>query len=329
MIASVSGRRSVTAVPRPGRESSCRVPPKESILRLDDVHADAAPGDVGDALGGAHPRQAAEQQLLALAPSRRPARRSTSPRATRRARRCAPRPCPRPSSSTRIQTQSRSRPASTRIGRPRVLARGGARRGLLDPVVDRVAHQVDEHVAELLEDGAVQLDPLAGDLEADLLARGAREVAHDARQPVGDQLERHHAHGHDRVLEAAHERAQALEVRVQLLALEVAADLLEPLARDDQLADDVDQLVEHAGVDPHRRGPPRRVAVGQPGRPPRRGPLHRGLARERAAPARPRRAPPRRPRRVAVAEAQPAQLQLLQLGYREQLRAQALLRAPR
>ncbi len=55
-IASVSGSLIVSVVPWPGSLSSSTVPLRSSIFDLDDVHAHAAAGDLGDLLGRAEAR---------------------------------------------------------------------------------------------------------------------------------------------------------------------------------------------------------------------------------------------------------------------------------
>ena len=69
--------------------------------------------------------------------------------------------------------------------------------GRLEPVVERVAHEVHERVAERVDHGAVELGVLADELELDLLAELARQIAHEAREAQEDGLDRDHAHLHD------------------------------------------------------------------------------------------------------------------------------------
>ncbi len=52
MIASVSGSRTETVVPRPTTDWMSTVPPTLARLEVDDVHPNAAAGEVGDLLGG-------------------------------------------------------------------------------------------------------------------------------------------------------------------------------------------------------------------------------------------------------------------------------------
>ena len=323
MMASVRGSRSTTAVPRPGCESIW-IDAAESIdPGLDHVHPDAAPGDVGDALGRAHPGEAAEHELLARlhGGDALGADEAARDRGAGDALGVHAAPVVLDADPDPVALASGAHPDHGFGG----LARGGAHLRWLHAVIDGVAHQVDENVVEFLEYRPIQFDILTQDIKSHLLARMVGEVTHDAREPVGDQREGHHAHGHDRVLETAHQHAQAIQVEMQLLALEVAADLLEPLARDEHLADDVDQVIEHPGVHAHRRGFLRRVAVRKP-RDRARGPIDRRLARGEQCPrVRSRRDGARAA--LPAAEAQAPQLQFLEFGDRQQLGPELVLRS--
>ena len=84
MIASVSGSRMVNVVPWPRTRPDVDGPAQVLDPALDDVHADAAPGDLGDGLGGAEARvpdvgdQVAVGELAGLGLARRaPWRRSS------------------------------------------------------------------------------------------------------------------------------------------------------------------------------------------------------------------------------------------------------------
>ena len=132
------------------------------------VDADAAAGDAAHRLRGAEagPREHPEQQVVR---QRVDVRGPTTP--SRRAlARIRSRSMPRPSSATRSATVFRSR-ASPRAGcgpRPACPPRPLLRR--LDAVIDRVAQQVQQRVADLVEHRAIELDLLALDVEPDPLA---------------------------------------------------------------------------------------------------------------------------------------------------------------
>jgi hypothetical protein len=94
----------------------------------------------------------------------------------------------------------------------RVLPRRAADVGRLDPVVDRVAKEVRERVAEALGDRGVDLDVAVHDDQARQLAVRAREVAHRALVLPEPRRDRHHARAADRLLELGIEPLDLLDV---------------------------------------------------------------------------------------------------------------------
>ena len=80
------------------------------------------------------------------------------------------------------------------------LAGGHALLGRLETMVERVAHEVDERVAERVDDRPVELGVAAGQLQLDLLAELAGEVANEPREPHEDCVDRDHPHLHDQRL---------------------------------------------------------------------------------------------------------------------------------
>ncbi len=101
-------------------------------------------------------------------------------------------------------------------------ARGGlagsdARFRLLDAVVDAVAHQVHQRVADALEHRLVELGLLARELEVDLLAEPLRDVAHQTREAAEGEADRQHAHPHDALVQLAHVALELCEPAAQLL----------------------------------------------------------------------------------------------------------------
>src|SRR5690606_37143694 len=143
------------------------------------------------------------------------------------------------------------------IGVERERPRGGLLRELtdlrrLDSVIDGVADDVHQRIAELLDDELVDLGLLAGDDEADLLAVLARDLAHDARELLEDLPERHHADVEDAVLELEEVTLEAAVDAVQIDGeLTHPAHVPEPLGHADhgapddrELAHDVHEVVE-------------------------------------------------------------------------------------
>ena len=87
----------------------------------------------------------------------------------------------------------------------RILARGRARRRCLDAVRDAVAQQVLEGARHPVEDAAIDLDRAADDVEADLLAAFLGGEADDPVEAVGQALELDHARAQQVVLQVARE----------------------------------------------------------------------------------------------------------------------------
>ena len=69
--------------------------------------------------------------------------------------------------------------------------------GLLDSVADRVANEMEHRIHHPLDQVLVDLGRLAFELERDLLARFAREVADDERHAPEDLADRDQADAHD------------------------------------------------------------------------------------------------------------------------------------
>ena len=123
---------------------------------------------------------------------RAPWRRSSRPRRRDEAR--ARRPCGRPGrvDAAAVVAHGDDHVAAGVAGGDleragRRLAGGDALLRRLEAVVERVAHEVHERVAERVDDGAVELGLLADELELDLLAELRREVADEAREAQEDR----------------------------------------------------------------------------------------------------------------------------------------------
>ena len=91
------------------------------------------------------------------------------------------------------------------------LARGPAVGGCLQPVVDRVADDVDQRIAHHLDHLAVQLDIRAVDLQRDRLAQFARGIAHHPRQRGEQRLDLLHAGAGDGVAHLGDGQRQAFQ----------------------------------------------------------------------------------------------------------------------
>ena len=129
-------------------------------------------------------------------------------------------------------------------------------------MVERVAHEVHERVADRVDDGAVELGVLADELELDLLAELAREVADEPREAQEDGLHGDHADLHDDRLQGVRAAREVLHGLREAGHLGLGGEDLDLGALDDQLAHEVHELVQALGVDADGRGdaaPPRRA----------------------------------------------------------------------
>src|SRR5207244_5664624 len=132
-----------------------------------------------------------------------------------------------------------------------------ARLGLFDAVVDGVADQVQQRIADLFDHRTIELGVLALDDEVDLLALLTRDIAYDARQPTENGLERQHARLHNLLLQLVGDAADVLRGLLQVGQYAVIAEpvdegiaeLDQTGAINDQLADEIEQGVEARHVD--------------------------------------------------------------------------------
>ena len=83
------------------------------------------------------------------------------------------------------------------------LAGGQALSGSFQAVVERVAHQMDQRVANLFQHGLVELGVLTGELQLDFLAELAGQIVHQARKAVERKADGQHANLHDAFLQFA------------------------------------------------------------------------------------------------------------------------------
>ena len=208
-------------------------PVEGAHLALDDVEADATPGDGGQGPGGGEAGVEDQREQVAVVDRfRQPLR----------ARRLA--------DAVAVEAVAvvgdrdlDLRALQGRGDRDRArrrLPRRHPGRGQPDAVVDRVPDQVQERVLEPFRHRAVDLDLLADQLERDFLARGEGEVAHGPLQPLRRLAEGDHAQAAHRRVElarGAHQPAPRLPVR--------GHDALQPV---DHLADAGRDLL-HGGAE--------------------------------------------------------------------------------
>ena len=154
-----------------------------------------------------------------------------------------------------------------------VLAGRGALFGRLEAMIERIAHEVHQGIADLLQHGLVELGVLAGELEFDFLAQLAREIMDDARKAVERKADRQHAYLHHALLQfagIARELREPLAQPIQFVRIDAIRETAEHRLRDEQFTDQIDDVIELLGGDADRAGFPARL-------------LHRGDGRRRCA----------------------------------------------
>ncbi len=131
-----------------------------------------------------------------------------------------------------------------------VLAGGQAPVGGFETVIERIAHQVHQRIADLLEHRLVEFGALAEQLEFDLLAELAREVVHDARKAVERKTDRQHANLHHAFLQLARiagELRKTLPQPVQIFRVDAVGEAAQHRLGDEQFAHQVDDVVDFFG----------------------------------------------------------------------------------
>ena len=132
------------------------------------------------------------------------------------------------------------------------LARGHAHVGHLDAVIGRIAHQVGQRIAQTFDDGLIELDIVAFQLQVDLLAQVAGQVADHARKLVENVAHGLHAGQHDRFLQLGRDQVDALPGHLDLVDGIGGNGLHELVAAQNQFSGQVHQIFEQ--TDMHAQG---------------------------------------------------------------------------
>ncbi|MNZ80961.1 hypothetical protein D3C78_996160 [compost metagenome] len=238
------GQRQADAHPRTHarRRIDVDAPAHGLDVAFHHVHADAAPGQLGDGLGGGEAGQ--EDQLPDLVVAHPVMHRQAALAGLGEdalARQAAAVVGNLHHDTAALVAGGESHRAAGR------LAGGEALGGRFDAVVDAVAHDVGERVAEFLDDALVQLGVFAVQLQLDLLAETRRGVVHQPRKTAEDEADRQHADRHHRFLQIAGVVFELREGLLQALVegrVEVLAELAEHRLGDHQFADQIDQAVD-------------------------------------------------------------------------------------
>ncbi len=114
-------------------------------------------------------------------------------------------------------------------------------------VIDRVADQVRQRICDSFDDALVQLRLFAGRFKLNFLADCIAKIANKSRKSSKCMLDREHTDGHDALLELAagplHFR-DGFDQLGQLVHRKAMRDFVEHRLVDDELASEVDQLID-------------------------------------------------------------------------------------
>ncbi len=136
-----------------------------------------------------------------------------------------------------------------------VLARRAPHLDGFDAVVETVAHEVSQRIDDPLDQALVEFGRLTEGDKLDFLAEFRREIAHEAREAAENVIHRHHAdrhHGFLQIARIALELRHAVEKPIVQCRIERARRFGEHRLRDDQFADQVDQLIDLFDADANR-----------------------------------------------------------------------------
>ena len=137
------------------------------------------------------------------------------------------------------------------------LAVGSSLRAVLDAVVDRIANQVNDRIGKILDHGLVDLGILAGEDQLHVLAQAAGEVPRDARVLLEQAPDRLHPGLHDCVLQVGYQQVELTHRYIEgmdgfgicLAVQDVAAQGIEAVLRQPDLARQIEHLIESRGID--------------------------------------------------------------------------------
>ena len=238
--------------PLAGRLSTCDLAAQVLHRALDDVEAHPAPGDLRDRRARREPGEEEQLVQLALGPvslSRdQPAVHGLAPHG----RRVDPRAVVL-DADHHVRPGVRGAQAHRAVRR---LAGAGALGRRLDAVVDAVAQQVDDRVVEPVDDVLVQLGVIRRSVDhLDVAADIVREVADQAAELAEGRADRHHAHAQAVVAQLGGQALDRLGDADQLRVGPQRGQQRQARLHRDQLADEVDQLVELGRADAQRGHP--------------------------------------------------------------------------
>src|ERR1700744_5433781 len=128
-------------------------------------------------------------------------------------------------------------------------ADGDAAFGLFDAVIDGISNDVRGRIFDRLDDGLVEFGFFAFHLDAHLFAAHRSDVAHGARKFAPDVADGLHARLHHAFLQFGGDEVEALAGREQTGVFGGVRELENLVAGEDKFADEIHQLVEQRDVD--------------------------------------------------------------------------------
>ncbi len=160
---------------------------------------------------------------------------------------------PRPSSTTSRITRSRSRRAETSM-RPVGRLPAAIRWAAVSMPWSTALRRRWRIGSEIVEERPVDLDLGPRHHHVDLLAGAPRQVAGRAGEPVGEHGERGHARRHDPAVQVLGDGLEPVDPLLVGAAPRLGhgpAELAQPRGREQELAGDVEELVEHLRAHPY------------------------------------------------------------------------------
>ncbi len=104
----------------------------------------------------------------------------------------------------------------------------------LDSVINGIPDQVDEWIADFIDDRAIELRLCSFDFQFDLLVKVLGELAYHSGEPVEYGLHRNHPHVQDDGLQIAGNPRHPFNRFIQFRIIELFGDFLKPSTVDDQ-----------------------------------------------------------------------------------------------
>src|SRR3989338_1448859 len=137
-------------------------------------------------------------------------------------------------------------------GALRVFAHGNTRFRQFDAVIQAIAHHVVERIADFFNQPLVQLGALADDFKLHFLVEFARAIAHYTLKAAEHEIDRHHPHRHDGILQVAgvaFELRQPIDQALMQYLIHAGYGFSQHGLGNHQFADQIDHFVDFTYAD--------------------------------------------------------------------------------